>query len=45
MKALLQDGLQVHVLAPPEKRLLINLVGDSSLAEELALLRGGLSAG
>jgi hypothetical protein len=24
MKALLQDGLQVHIPAPPEKRLLIN---------------------
>jgi hypothetical protein len=25
MKALLQDGLQAHMPAPPEKRLLINL--------------------
>ena len=26
MKALLQDGLQAHMPAPPEKRLLINLL-------------------
>jgi len=38
MKTLLQDGLQAHMPAPPEKRLLINLL-KKLIAESTSSVR------